>query len=218
MELEYWQEFYGNLEEQKRLIIPSQFAAFVSNEFSPISDKSVILELGCGSGRDATLLSQHFAEYVGVDQSKEALERARCLNIAAMQDRQNINFIDLDLELQSSVNTLTSYLEEKGSPIILYTRFFLHAVEPLVEKMVMDLASKLNCAWVAHEFRILGDEKNPKVTGAHYRRYLDFSQFKARVEECGWHISYNVSGYGFAKYNDDDALVGRVILRSNESL
>lgn len=216
MELEYWQEFYGNREEQKRLAIPSQFAAFVSNEMSSFSDKYIILELGCGSGRDAGLLSKHFAKYVGVDQSKEALERASYLNNAAMQSKQNIDFIDLDLELQSSVDALISLLEEKKMPIMLYTRFFLHAVDPSVEKMIMDLSSKLNCAWSAHEFRILGDEANPKVTGAHYRRYLDFERFKATAKDYGWHVLYDVSGYGFAKYGDDDALVGRLILKHDE--
>ena len=66
---------------------------------------------------------------------------------------------------------------------------------------------------VAFETRISGDETRPKVTPEHYRRVIDGEKLIAEWERLGWEREYVVSGTGFAKYKQDDALVCRFVLR-----
>ena len=52
-----------------------------------------------------------------------------------------------------------------------------------------------------------------KETAAHYRRFIDPLNFLTSALARGFELHYFVEGFGYAKYNSDDAHVARVILR-----
>jgi hypothetical protein len=52
-----------------------------------------------------------------------------------------------------------------------------------------------------------------KVTGTHFRRFVLPASFEARALGGGFEVVYNVEGFGFAKYRQDDAYVARTIFR-----
>ena len=46
----------------------------------------------------------------------------------------------------------------------------------------------------------------------HFRRYLDHRAVLGRIESVGFRVEYEVEGRGFAKYGEEDALVGRCVV------
>jgi hypothetical protein len=99
------------------------------------------------------------------------------------------------------------------SRTVVYARFFMHAITESEERSFLGLAAQLTQAedMLAVEFRTSRDVAQSKVTGAHYRRFIDPLQFLNRVTEYGFTATYFVEGFGFAKYMEDDAHVARFI-------
>ena len=52
---EYWNHFYASRDALK-LSAPSQFAAFAAQE---AGDAHLIIEVGCGTGRDSLFFARH---------------------------------------------------------------------------------------------------------------------------------------------------------------
>ena len=63
---EYWNKYYASREVLK-LSAPSQFAAFVAQE---AGDAHLIIEVGCGNGRDSLFFARHGFQVVAIDGSK----------------------------------------------------------------------------------------------------------------------------------------------------
>jgi hypothetical protein len=65
---------------------------------------------------------------------------------------------------------------------------------------------------LAVEYRTVRDAVGVKVTGDHYRRFVMPANFEARALAHGFAVRYAVEGFGFAKYQEDDAYVARTLL------
>jgi SAM-dependent methyltransferase len=198
----HWNAFYSH--EQVPLI-PSQFAAFVANEFQGAPN---VLELGCGNGRDLGLFRQHGARVVAVDGSQEAV--ASCQRRFSRDDRVTV--------LCGAVGEAATWDQVRQAlgpgAVTIYARFFLHAIDAASEgALLMQSAALLRerggtlCA----EFRTHRDEELQKVTAKHYRRFISPCDLIAKMASLGFEIDYFVEGYGFAKFKNDDAHVARII-------
>jgi hypothetical protein len=67
-------------------------------------------------------------------------------------------------------------------------------------------------AFVCGEYRTVRDVRQAKVTGQHYRRFIDPAAFQLRAAQHAFSVQYAVEGFGFAKYEQDDAYVARCLL------
>lgn len=202
----YWNKFYGA--RAASLATPSQFALFVLGE---TNDNCAVVDIGCGTGRDALYFSSRGREVVGVDASVAGVEH--CSNTA----KEN----DLDAKFLASMidsPTLAADIKQCGGlsgPVCVYARFFVHAINDEEEEHFLALAAELCGAgdMLAVEFRTLRDAQLAKETGAHYRRYVNPLTFIHRAIGHGFTSEYFVEGFGYAKYKNDDAHVARCILR-----
>ena len=163
----YWDLFY---EKQKTQSPPSQFAAFTATEYK---QHPLIIDIGCGNGRDISDLDLNHSLFKAVQQRKK----------------------------------------------LIYSRFFLHAIQEQKEDELFEFIIKL-CQHpedaIALEFRTKEDEHNPKQAQAHFRRFIAPRDLQLKLEtKFKLNVSYQVQGYGLAKYGAEDAHVCRMLLTLN---
>lgn len=206
MSKSHWDTYY---QDQKDIQPPSQFAAFIAAEYAKGSQ---IFDIGCGNGRDTLFFSQYATNIVGVDGSDSAVHAA---NNQAVRRSLPVRFIKAQIEDPAFPNSLKEH-KLIGTPLILYSRFFIHAITDDQQNEFFK-ASNIVCEnpgdIMALEFRTLRDRDLPKVTSAHFRRYVDPISIIDIGLKLGFTVDYFVEGFGYAKYKNDDAYVARIIFK-----
>ena len=127
----------------------------------------------------------------------------------------NNSALDSQIEFNKIDNFCQSkdYIDKIDGKSCVYTRFFIHALTDDDILSFLDNLShitKPNDLFIS-EFRIKGDEKNLKETADHYRNFIDPEVFLNLLRSHNFTIQYNITGKGFAKYRNDDALVIRIV-------
>lgn len=206
MKNHYWNEFYSKTNRSVVFTPPTQFATFVASEFQKLAP--FIVDIGCGDGRDTRFLAGCGFPTLGVDSSTAAISACE----QATKGFQNLNFLCAklgDSDIRDTVHDLYA-----KRPVLLYARFFLHAISDFDEAMFFELAEAICGAngVIAVEFRTEKDEFLPKVAKPHFRRFMNPAAFIERAARHGFSASYFVEGFGFAKYMTEDAHVSRVLL------
>ncbi len=203
---DYWNDYYSR---GPRKSPPSQFAAFIASEFS---EHDLIVDVGCGNGRDSLFFAQLGFATIGIDGSEAAVAHCRSLIEGSDRPLERHSFIQrnvLDLRDDRSLIGRITPLRK-----IIYSRFFLHAIDTDEEQAFFDFAFSVLRPGdaVAVEFRSSLDKDRTKVTASHYRRFIDVQVLVDGV--CARHgarLDYVAEGTGFAKYKADDAHVCRLV-------
>jgi SAM-dependent methyltransferase len=198
----YWDRYYAARATVQRPL-PSQFATFVAGE---LGQPRRVVELGCGTGRDSIFFSSYGHDVTGVDASEEAVKSCRAL---AEKLGEPASFVTARIDDPG----LASQLKGPVGPLAVYARFFLHAITEAEERAFLDLADALTAPGdlLAVEYRTVRDASGAKVTEDHYRRFVAPPTFEARALGRGFDVAYAVEGFGFAKYQQDDAYVAREV-------
>jgi SAM-dependent methyltransferase len=209
IEKKYWNKYYGS---NLLLNIPSQFSVFVANE---IAEAKVVIDIGCGNGRDTIFFSSLGICAIGVDESQAAINL--CNDKIKDLKTKKINFICSDIEDSALYSKILFHLNSNKitGNILIYSRFFIHAVDENTELFLFELIIKLLDKYggkVALEFRTDKDKNQPKETLTHYRRFINLVDFFTKLKRFQLTIDYFCEGIGFAKYKSDDAYVARFIL------
>lgn len=207
----YWNDFYRT--KAASLAAPSQFALFVLGE---TETDSQIVDLGCGTGRDAIYFASQGRHVVGVDAADAAI--AHCSKIAA-DNGLPARFLASAIDAPDLLDRISR--EFDGTPragVTVYARFFVHAINDEEEAALLRLAAGLcrKGGLLAAEFRTIRDAQQAKVTAEHYRRFVNPLVFMANANTAGFATDYFVEGFGYAKYKDDDAHVARCLMRKRE--
>ena len=138
-----------------------------------------------------------------------------CEKTKKLFPNQKIKFINADIGSPIELNLIIDKLTKIKIPNInIYCRFFLHAVsEEIQNDLLINLKkfSKKIPINLFLEFRTTKDEKLSKETEKHFRRYIEPSNIIKSATKIGYKLNYNVEGFGFAKYLNDDAYVARII-------
>lgn len=207
---DYWEGYYA---EQRRALPPSQFAAFVAGE---CPGPRLLIDVGCGQGRDALFFRGLGFHTIGIDASQQAIEHCRAQLLGVHELEAQEAFQVRDVRSLAADGDFISRIAPV--PKIVYSRFFLHAIHEAEEGAFLEFAHRA-CARegdvLALEFRTPLDRERSKVTAQHYRRYIDGSALARRVVEGGrWRLAYQCEGTGLAKFREDDAHVCRLIFIS----
>ncbi len=212
----YWNDFYqrGHAAAPR---LPSQFAAFALGEMltpdSPMGQIDGVIEFGCGNGRDSQLFAAHGLSVLGLDESIEAIGLCRVAGLPA--------HARFECCAARQAWEAVEVFAEQHSRVAVYARFFLHAISEEDEHSLLALlqATLPEGAPLFLEYRTTADADQHKIFGeSHYRRYLDHRATLARIAAAGFATVYEIEGRGFAKYREEDALVGRCIAIRNASL
>lgn len=207
--LSYWDKFYSG---RQFLSIPSQFATFVLSE--NFDESLVVIDMGCGNLRDTCFFAQHIRSVVAVDSSLEALSQRN------VESYSNIVPVHASIESETLAETLTTHLQNlKTEKLLIFSRFFLHALTDSQQDAHLALCAKLLTRFqgsFAAEYRTKRDEQNVKVTPDHYRRYINPLELCSHAASYGLKCYYHVEGFGFAKYKADDAYVARSLFSLEE--
>ncbi|MEZ0167563.1 class I SAM-dependent methyltransferase [Microvirga sp. TS319] len=205
---QYWENFYAKASVPEA---PSQFAAFATGE---LEDIRTIVDVGCGSGRDSFFFASLDLNVLGVDNSEVVIQR--CLDKSKTRRVPNIAFMQGSVSSSGFENGIRDYIASSKltGPILIYARFFLHAITETEERDFLAAASRLTGLFggkLAVEFRTPRDQAQTKVTPEHYRRYVAPLEMIDRARNVGFKLSYFVEGFGFAKHKQDDAHVARCV-------
>lgn len=200
MEKKYWSSFYNS--HIIDTLPPSQFAAFVQMELNSSDHKEfVIIDYGCGSGRDSKFFKNYHSHVLSVDQVKHSI----------FEDSN----LEISFALPDELEFLLDASDVRDKVKCFYMRFFLHAISEKEQQLFFERLKKLcsNGDWACFEFRTDEDATLDKETAAHYRRYQSADAVMQQLVSFGFKVEYCVQGRGFAKYGKDDAHVARIIAK-----
>jgi len=199
---EYWQSVYS---ASKVPTFPSQFSVFVQSWLS--SNDASIIEVGCGNGRDSRFFSQ-------MGHSVTLSDQVICEELQEFAKSQD-NVTAVETSIVDAVNSLQNSVDF-SKPIVLYSRFFQHAISESDQQVMLQNLSKVlhKDSILFFEFRLDGDADSPKEFGTtHYRRFQSADEFKAALTESGFECLYFCEGTGYARYKSEDPHVGRFVAK-----
>ncbi len=179
---------------------------------SELPSQSVIIDVGCGNGRDTFFFGDCGHVTIGLDASKTAVDVDLDQLSKHHRDRVRFEYFTVGHDKISDLIDGGLPSEAAGLPVVLYSRFFLHAITEDVEDLfVRDLsacADRISLAYL--EYRELRDAAVNKVYGDHYRRYIDPDAFSDKVAEQGrLKLAYQVVAQGLAKFHHEDPWIAR---------
>ena len=199
----YWDKFYKNKKAPHK---SSLFAIFC---LKFLKKSEVIIDIGCGNGRDTIFFLKNGYVCYGVDQSKSIISKNKRLypkykNYFLCKDLSKINF-----------NKITN------KAFSVYSRFSLHAINKTEEKTFfnnLNKSKKLQLLMI--ETRTIYDElfgKGKKISTNeyltdHYRRFIDPTDIKKKLKKK-FKIIYYFLGKNLAKYKKENPKILRIILK-----
>jgi SAM-dependent methyltransferase len=186
MNKKYWEEFY----KKKYTLKPTDFAKFCI-EFIPDKSK-IIIDLGCGNGRDSYFFDKKGYIVVGIDYAN------------LPKDTINIDFFNYSLE------HIIAYFPFDSNDVI-YSRFFISSI---TDEEIDKLLKKVKGYFMA-EFRSKGD-KPVNIYKKHKRNFIDGNKFISKLISNGFDILYYKKGYNLAKFKNENPLMIRVIAKKNK--
>lgn len=202
----YWTHYYesGAAPEE-----PSKFAEYVINRYAKTGQR--LIELGCGNGRDARYFAANGVNVVAVDQVASEIEELSLNN----GQKDKLAYVAADF---------TDMPDSPNKHDLIYSRFTLHSVTAEGQRNAL-VWSRRNLAdggklcietrGQKNELYKKGEpvagEKDAYIYNDHYRRFVDFEDFKNEITEVGFKIVEASEDTGFAPFEDTDYHFIRVI-------
>lgn len=209
----YWNNFY---KDHKNLNEHSTFSEYVLNHIQYSNKEVLIVDLGCGTGKDTFFFANKGFEVLGIDGSETVIDINNKKRDMLGLDRV-IKFKCVDLSEESNVQVLmkelNEYAVENDKIVVMYNRFFLHAITEEVENTILQNVSKYIMApcIIMAEFRTKEDEELDKVFNDHFRRYIETNQLLKKILELQFTIKSFYKGRGLSIYKEENPYLARVI-------
>jgi SAM-dependent methyltransferase len=204
---DYWDQFYAK--PHPELQDPSPFARFC---LAHTAGDSVLVELGCGNGRDALFFARNGLTVTAYDQSTTAIERLR--GVASSSDVWVVapRFIVKRFE----------DLVDDGRCDVVYSRFTLHTVDAPVASQTLRWAFRnlRPAGQIFIEARTVKDDlyargepagRDAFIHDGHYRRFIRTEELSAELEDIGFVVDELVEADGLATFGADDPVVVRAV-------
>jgi len=212
MQDKYWNNHYKKFS----IYDPTEFALHcIRNQFK--SD-DVVIELGCGNGRDAYSIAQKVSRYIGFD----------ACNIAVASFKKNINNINPEISKKIEVyqQDFTSVdfdnLISHAKRLVFYSRFSYHSINyEEADRLLKNINDVNKFPWILMiEARTIfdnlyGEGENiglHEFKTDHYRRFIDPENFFSEIS-ASFSIPFFHVNSGYALYGDQDPEVMRVIIQ-----
>tara|TARA_Y100000992_G_C21199327_1_gene459603 strand:- start:230 stop:874 length:645 start_codon:yes stop_codon:yes gene_type:complete len=212
MKRKYWDIYYN---KKKKLFRPSNFSRFIGKK-KFLNKKSIILEIGCGDGRDSFYFSKIAKKVFSVDSSSEIIRKNNLYKIE--NNIQNIKFFCINIGIKKQFKATI----KKNNFDFVYARFFLHAIDYKSEKLLFkNFALLPKNVIFFFEFRTIKDElinlgrkisKYERIT-SHYRRFINTDDFTKMLKKMHYKILYYSERKGLSKFNNEDPHLCRIFFK-----
>jgi SAM-dependent methyltransferase len=210
----YWAQFYREHDQLE----PSPFARFV---LPYIPSSSLVVDVGCGNGKDAIFFALEGFDVVGFDRSPEGIEHALARRDQQLLKRVSFEVIDAARsDLSEVLRTIIRKRRPLGGTVVMYLRFFLHAIPKTTENNLFDAISTVTTkgSIVAAEFRTTLDIDQPKAFRKNIkRRYLSPAVIAKKLKARGFSMLLREEGHGFSVFNGEDPHLCRIIATKSEA-
>jgi tellurite methyltransferase len=203
---DYWDNFYQKRKAPEK---SSDFSKFCYKYFCKYN--KIIYDVGCGNARDTFFFLKKKINCIGIDSSKKVIYNLKKNNYEFKNNFYNADYTKLNYD---------KFSKKKYS---IYSRFSLHAINSTAESRFLKiLENSINLEYVMIECRTIYDElygkgkkigKNQFILG-HYRRFIDPKDLLSRIKKKFIIKFFNISN-NFAKYNKENPIVLRIILKKN---
>lgn len=200
----FWNKFYKN---KLALDKPSGFAIFICKFLK--NYKSVVVDIGCGNGRDLLYFKKNRIDFLGIDLSKNA---TFFLRKKLKEKEEKIKIFNDDF-------IKFNYKKNIKNKFSIYSRFTWHTINKKDEIKFLKRISKLsNLDYLFIETRSDKDSlfgvgkkigKNEFVID-HYRRFINKNELVNRIKK-NFKIIYIKESKGFSKYKNEDPCLIRLI-------
>jgi len=224
----HWSDFYANSDVPEKPSTFAQLCAQKFDEFLP-SRPGVLLEMGCGNGRDSWFFARSRFNVWGNDICQVSIDKLKSKRVEGIDNQPEFfvaDFTDLDKCTHPGISG------DSQKPIsFVYSRFTLHAVSKAGGTNFLQWTSK-NLAQggvLAIEARSVKDPlygKGEAVPGqadaflgetthakAHYRRFIRMQELCDELKGLGFEIIETDERSGLSPYKDDDPVLVRVFAR-----
>ena len=205
--IKYWNQFYKN----GLIMKESSFARFAYKKIKV--KEGNFLDIGCGNGRDSFFFNKKGFKVMGIDISEKAIKKN------SKNKFKNIHFKKFDIGRNKI----------KYKYDIIYCRFFLHAIDMILENKLISLIklSKKKGTLIFFEFRnnkdkIFGKFKNKvhnticEYEKGHFRRIIDPKIFRKKfLSKTKSRIIYEKSGKNLSILKKDNPNLSRMIFKFN---
>ncbi|MGE7090253.1 class I SAM-dependent methyltransferase [Lysinibacillus sp. NPDC048646] len=205
----YWDEFY----RKEELYGPSSFCNLVKCSFGL---EYLIIDIGCGTGRDSRAFLENKYEVRGIDSSEVVITKN---NEYSLKQYSKEVYFSIDVscvkDFSSLINSIKKIAEMQNKKILIYSRFFLHAINDDTERVFLDTLEvyleKGDC--IALEFRTIEDKQTTKIYDNHYRRYIDTNKFEQNLKKYNcFEVSFFQKGTGMSLYKTEDPYLARYFI------
>ncbi|WP_286166842.1 methyltransferase domain-containing protein [Arthrobacter sp. AQ5-05] len=190
---------------------PSSFARWlVESELVP--QTGLVLDIGCGNGRDLATLQNLAPVVVGVDRSRYAAQAAR-------RHTRTVPGIYIEeddvLEPGTIQNLANEHRDEASGVVLYYHRFILSGLTSAEgEVLFSELAASTKPGdYVAFEHRTDQDEERKKALFRSYRRFIAATETAASLEAHGMTILHCEAGEGLAPFGREDPHLVRIVAK-----
>lgn len=179
MDITYWEKYYS---QNSKPFTPSSFAQDIIKN---INNKSELIDIGCGNGRDSLFFSSQKIYTVGLDQSINSI------NFLKQYENQYLKFRNEDIR----------NLHQKKYDYA-YCRFLFHSLNEDEELTLLQWLKNNITKNIFIESRI--DEDKEKYSKAdHYRRLMNVEDFKSKLKNFDLKIKSEKKSDKFSIYKEN---------------
>ncbi|MBU5488413.1 adenylyl-sulfate kinase [Clostridium sp. MSJ-8] len=209
--IDYWNGFYEK--SFNTIVDPTSFAKYIMSYITP---NKILLDLGCGNGRDSKFFINNNLNVVGVDSSDYVINK---LNNEIV-DSNSLFICD---DFVSSKNIFQQQYD------YIYSRFTLYTINEKQEtELLLNVKESLkDNGYFFIEARTINDDiygkgkkigDNEYIYNNHYRRFINVDKFKEKVLHLGgFDIVELEEAKGYAKLADSNPTLMRCILKRDNS-
>lgn len=213
---QHWDRFYQGTYGVTAPEEPSLFARWVAERCEQGEPRPLVVDMGCGNGRDTALFVDLGHQVLGLDYSYAALAAAHDL-LGEHGDRaERATLRALDLNDARATLVHGAELAQADRPVVLYARFLIHAVDDHARENLWRLATPvLRRGGRAYlEFRTHRDSLTDHVfEDQHYRRYLVPDGIEGELKRHGGAVVHREEGRGLAPFRSEDPDVCRMVVQ-----
>ncbi len=206
--------YWANRHARSGTTGPSPFFAAID---ARADTPAVVIDVGCGDGRDALAFGQAGRAVLGLDRCAVGLRRAQeRADLAEVADRVRFRACEFAAADQARSAFAEALAGAGDAPVLFYARFLFHALDAEVQEVLLtEIAAAARPGDLfATEFRVSADAALPKVHNPRIgRRFQDGPALGRRLAADGFELLDEVEGRGLSPYGDEDPVLYRLVAR-----